>query len=278
VISLPRVKATDARKLLAGILCTLAAVLSLCARAQEPHAEYRLRAGDVVSISVFQNADLKLDTRITESGNISYPLIGVIRIGGMTIAAAEQAIAKALSDGGFVNKPQVTISLKSMRGNIVSVLGQVSKPGRFELETVNLRVTDLLSMAGGISKEGADIAILTGTRDGKPLRKEIDIAGIFLDDRRADNLFVADGDAIYVHRAPVFYIYGEVGKAGTHRVERGMTIRQALAQAGGPSTRGTERRLLLYRRGAGGTIERLSPDLNDPVLPDDVFYVRESLL
>jgi len=266
-----------ASKLLAAAFLALAAALALDARAQGLAPEYRLRPGDSISVSVFQNADLKLDARITETGNISYPLIGVIGLGGLTIAAAEQAIAKALSDGGFVRKPQVTIAVKSMHGNMVSVLGQVAKAGRFELETVNMRVTDLLAVAGGISQNGADTAILTGVRDGRPLRREIDIAGIFLDDRHQDNIVVAGGDVIYVHRAPVFYIYGEVGKAGAHRVERGMTVRQALALAGGPTARGTERRLVLYRRGAGGAIESLSPDLNDPIRPDDVFYVRESI-
>ena len=265
------------RTLLAGLLFPLSALFLLCAQAQEQHPEYRLRPGDTISIAVFQNADLKLDARVSENGNISVPLIGIVRVGGLTTASAEQTIAKALSDGGFVRNPQVTVSLKTIRGNIVSVLGQVSKAGRFELETVNMRVTDLLSLAGGISSTGSDIAILSGVRDGKAFRKEIDIAGIFLADQPQNNLVVADGDVIYVHRAPVFYIYGEVGKAGSLRVERAMTVRQALAAGGGPTSRGTERRLILYRRGADGEIKTSSPDLSDAVQPDDVFYVRESL-
>jgi polysaccharide export outer membrane protein len=273
----PELDTVTAPRLLATLLLVLAMALALCARAQEHQPEYRLRPGDTISIAVFQNSDLKLDTRVTENGNISYPLIGIIRLGGLNIAMAEQTIAKALQDGGFIKNPQVTITVKSMRGNIVSVLGQVGKAGRFELETVNMRVTDMLTMAGGISSTGADTVILTGVRDSRPFRKEIDIAGIFLDDRRQDDLEVADGDVIYVHRAPVFYIYGEVGKAGSQRIERGMTVRQGLAAAGGPTARGTERWLILYRRGAGGAIERLSPELNDPVQPNDVFYVRESL-
>jgi polysaccharide export outer membrane protein len=82
---------------------------------------------------------------------------------------------------------------------------------------------------------------------------------------------------IYVHRQPVFYVYGEAQRPGSYRVERGMTFRQALAQAGGLSARGTERGLRVYRRGLDGRIEVLAPDLNDPVRPDDVVHVRESL-
>ena len=124
---------------------------------------------------------------------------------------------------------------------------------------------------------GADVAILTGLREGKPFRKEIDIAGMFLDGKLQDDVVVAGGDVIYVYRQPMYYIYGEVQKPGSSRIERGMTVRQALAQGGGPTLRGTERQLRLYRRGADGKVESLSPNLNDPVQPDDVLYVNESL-
>ena len=135
----------------------------------------------------------------------------------------------------------------------------------------------MIAIAGGIAPTGADVAILTGLRDGKPFRKEIDISGMFLDNKLEDDLVVAGGDVIYVHRQPMYYIYGEVQRPGSYRVERGMTIRQALAQGGGPTVRGTERRVRLHRRAADGKVEILAPDLDGPVQPDDVLYVRESL-
>lgn len=255
----------------------LASMLALCARAQDQQPEYRLRPGDTIRITVFQNADLTLDARVTENGNISYPLIGTVRLGGSTIGAAERTITKALRDGGFIQNPQVTISLQTMRGNYVAVLGQVGKAGRIALETVNIRLTEVLAQAGGISSTGSDIAILSGIRDGKPFQKEIDIPGIFVDARRQEDPVVADGDVIYVHRAPVFYIYGEASKPGAYRIERGMTVRQALVQGGGLTGRGTQRGIRLYRRGASGSVEVLSPDLDDLVQTNDVYYVRESL-
>ena len=266
-----------ARGLLSAFLFVLAAALAFCARAQDKQPEYRLGPGDVIKIQVFQNSDLTLETKVTENGNITFPLIGTIRVGDTTIAAAEQAIAKALRDGGFVQKPQVHIVVQQMRGNHVSVLGQVSKPGRLPLETVNVRLSEILALAGGVASGGADVVILTGVRDGKPFRREVDIAGMILNNRPEDDVAVAAGDLIYIHRAPMFYIYGEVGKAGSYRIERGMSVRQALAQAGGTTSRGTERRLGLYRRGAGGKVELLSPELHDLVQSDDVYYVRESL-
>lgn len=265
------------KRSLSTLLLVFAASFGLAALAQDKQPEYQLGPGDTIRILVFQNPDLTLETRVTENGAISFPLIGIVRIGGMTIASAEQTIAKALKAGGFIKQPQVNILLLQIRGNQVSVLGQVNRPGRFPLETVNTRVSEMLAVAGGITVTGADVAILTGMRDGKLLRKEIDIAGVFIDNKPLDDLVVAGGDVIYVHRAPAFYIYGEVQRAGFYRVERGMTIRQALAQGGGPTPRGTERGLRLYRRGADGMVETLNPDLNDLVRPNDVLYVRESL-
>jgi polysaccharide biosynthesis/export protein len=256
----------------------LAAAFALCAQAQDKQPEYQLGAGDTIRIIVYQNPDLTLETRVTENGTITYPLIGIVKIGGKTIPSAEQAIAKALKDGGFIKQPQINIVLLQNRSNQVSVLGQVNHPGRFPLETVNIRVSEMIAIAGGIiTDKGADVAIFTGVREGRPFRKEIDIAGMFLNNKPQEDILVAGGDVIYVSRQPVFYIYGEVQHPGSYRVERGMTIRQALAQGGGPTPRGTERSLGLYRRGPDGKVETLSPNLNAPVQADDVLYVKESL-
>ena len=265
------------RRMLAVAFLALWAALASCASAQDKQVEYRLRPGDQIRILVYQNTDLTLETRLTEAGTISYPLIGIIRLGDLTVSEAEQAIAAQLRAGGFIEKPQVTVIVQQARGNYVSVLGQVSKPGRIALETVNVRISEILAAAGGISSSGADVAVVNGIRDGKPYHREVDIVPIFLNNRSADDLVLAPGDVIYVHRAPVYYIYGEVQKPGSYRLERGMTVRQALALAGGPSSRGTERSPNLYRRAPDGKIETVSPDLNDPVQPDDVYYVREAL-
>lgn len=262
---------------LAILLFILAAVFALCAQAQDKRPEYQLGPGDTIRILVYQNPDLTLETRVTENGTITFPLIGSVKIGGMTIAAAELAVANALQAGKFIMRPQVTIVPVQIRSKQVSVLGQVGRPGRFPLETVNTSVSEMIGIAGGISPTGSDIAILTGVRDGKPFRREIDISAMFLDNQKQDNVVVADGDEIYVHRAPVFYIYGEVQRPGSYRVERNMTIRQALAQGGGLTGRGTERSLSLYRRTTNGAVKLFKPKPNDLVRPDDVLHVGESL-
>lgn len=269
-------------RLLAALWLLLSAIAlssASLANAAEPRAnvDYKLGQGDAIRILVFQNPDLTLDSRVSESGTITYPLIGTVNIGGLSIEAAEKRIAAGLKDGGFVQKPQVNIILIQVRGNQVSVLGQVNRPGRFPLETANNRVSDVLAMAGGIIPSGADSVIVTGIREGKPFRREIDFPGIFIDDKSENDIPVSGGDVIYVHRAPVFYIYGEAQRSGSYRIERGMTIQQALAQAGGPTMRGTESRIRVHRRMPDGKVSQLSLDPQEPVQADDVIYVRESL-
>jgi len=239
--------------------------------------DYRLGPGDAIGVQVYQSPDLSVDARVSESGVISYPLVGNLQLGGLTIAEAEKKIADALRTGGFVKVPQVNIVLRQVRGNQVAVLGQVSRPGRFPLETFNTRVSDMLAAAGGATPSGDDVLILTGQRDGKPFRKVIDIPGLFLNEKSGDDVLVAGGDTLYVAKAPMFYIYGEAQKPGPYRIERGMTVMQALAQGGGPTARGSQNRLRIHRRDASGKVVEAVPQLTDLVRPEDVIYVRESI-
>lgn len=239
--------------------------------------DYPLSAGDAIRIQVFQNPDLALETRISESGNITYPLIGEVRLGGLSVTAAEKKIADALKSGGFLQKPQVTLVLTQIRGNQVSVLGQVGRPGRFPLESANTRLSDMLANAGGTAPLGDDTVIVTGVRNGKPFRRLIDLPSIFLRENLADDIVLQGGDVIYVHRVPVFYIYGETNRPGSFRIERAMTVMQALAQAGGPTARGSQDRLVLHRQQPDGSVREMKPAMTEPVQPNDVIYVRESL-
>ena len=258
------------------LLWSCAALHMLPAHAQDK-ADFRLGAGDTIRVLVFQNPDLTVDARVSEDGTISYPLIGSVELSGLTIGAAEKKIATALKTGGFLQQPQVNIVLVQTRGSQASVLGQVNHPGRFPLETTNIRVSDLLAMAGGTTPVGDDKVILTGLRDGKPFRKIIDVASLFLEGKPEEDETIASGDRLYVHKAPVFFIYGEAQKNGPYRIERSMTVMQALATGGGPTTRGSETRLRLYRTNAAGLVQQTTPELTELLQPNDVIYVRESL-
>ena len=239
--------------------------------------EYRLGSGDVVRINVYQNPDLTLETRVTEAGIVSYPLLGAIRLGGLSVTAAEKLVADGLRSGNFVKQPQVTLVVLQVRGNQASVLGQVNRPGRYPIEVADMRLTDLLATAGGAAQAGSDTVVVTGTRDGRPYRLEVDLPLLFAAGGKDKDILILNGDAIWVDRQPLVYIYGEVQRPGPMRLERGMTLMQSLASGGGLTQRGTEKGIRVHRKAADGKVQVVTPALDDKMLDGDVVYVRESL-
>lgn len=260
----------------AGLPWPAAAQAAAQAQAPATNEQYRLALGDTIRITVFQMADLSLETRITEAGAISYPLLGSVNLAGLTVPEAEQRIARGLRDGNFVKQPQVSITLMQARGNQVSVLGQVGRPGRYPLETGQVKLTDMLATAGGVSANGSDLVVVTGTRNGKPYRVEVDLPSVFGGGGGAD-IVLQNNDVIWVERAATIYLSGEVQRPGAVRLERNMTVMQALAAAGGLTNRGTLRGLRVSRRDAQGRTHEIQPQMTDLLQADDVVFVRESL-
>lgn len=350
-------------KFLVVLSVFLASVFSTNIALADDNVDYLLGAGDTIRINVFQNPELTTETRVSESGSVSFPLVGEVKVGGKSIQAAEKAIAQGLIRGKYVQQPQVNIVLLAVRGNQVAVMGMVNKPGRYPLETFNIHLSEAIAIAGGVAPQaGNGKALLSGTRNGQPYKHEVELAALFLNDKKSEDVVVTNGDIIYVvpgnqisilgqvlrpgrfaldtykmnlvdalslsggmiptasdsvvitgmrdgsayrqevnvsdlfmnqdaandvqvmagdqiyvHRAPVYYIYGEAQKSGSYRVERNMTVIQALAQGGGPTIRGTQRNIKLWRRNEEGTVEKTSPKLTDPVKAEDVIFVEESL-
>ncbi len=264
------------QRLFLSVLMLLAPVLAH-AQLSEAQRDYVLGPGDVVRVSVYQNQDLTLETRITESGAISYPLLGQVRLGGLSVPQAEKLIADGLKNGNFVRQPQVSILVTQVRGNQASVLGMVNRPGRYPIEQTGMRLSELLATAGGIAQGGSDQVVLSGMRDRKPLRVVIDVPLLFAQSGGVNDPVIANGDTVYVERMPMVYIYGEVQRPGAMRLERDMTVLQGLASGGGLTQRGTEKGLRLHRRGADGKVQILQPGMNDPLQNGDVIYLRESL-
>ena len=266
-------------KTLGAAALAAAALTATLATAQgSPHpSDYRLGPGDSIKVQVYQSPDLALEARVSESGIINYPLVGRINIGGLTVPDAESRIAQALRKAQVLKAPQVNINVVQVRGSQVAVLGQVQKPGRFPLETTNVRVSDMLAAAGGIMPTGDDVLVVTGIRNKKPYRKSIDIPALFASRGSNEDILLTAGDTLYVGKAPVFYIYGEAQKPGPYRVERGMTVMQAIAQGGGITARGSQSRLKLTRTGPDGKVVELSPRLTDTVQAGDVLFVKESI-
>src|SRR5262245_55310370 len=260
---------------LAALLCfAMTTALSAQAAAQSREA---LGEGDTVRITVFQNPDLTTETRISEQGTITFPLIGEVAIAGLTPSGAEARIAKQLVEGRFLNKPQVSLNVVRVRSRQVSVLGQVVRPGRYPLDDTSSNLSDILAVAGGITPAGDDNVTVMVSRNGKTAKLDVNVATMYRTGDLSRNVRIENGDTIYVQRAPVFYIYGEVQRAGSYRLEPSMIVMQALSLGGGVTSRGTDRGLKIHRRQADGTVKRIDAQLTDSVLADDVIYVKESL-
>jgi polysaccharide export outer membrane protein len=253
------------------------ASLSLGAAPVRAQPEYLLAPGDILKISVFKNPDLSLDVRVSESGSIGYPLIGSVPLKGLTLPAAEAKIAQMLRDGGFVVNPQVNILLTQGFGNLVSVLGEVNKPGRYSTDVAGGHVSGMLATAGGVAPTGGESVTVSGIRNGKPFRREVDIVKMASTGNQTDDIELFGGDTLYVTRAPMFYIYGQVQKPGQYRLERGMTVIQALATGGGVTGKGTQRGIVRHRRDPSGKIKEEGVSLDTDLQDQDVIYVKESL-
>lgn len=256
------------------------AVLSAPAAAQaapEWSADYRLAAGDLLRVQVYQQPDLSMEVRVQDNGQLSYPLIGPLALAGLTVVQAERLIEAGLRSGQFLRHPQVGISVLQVRGHLVSVLGHVQRPGRFPIEKPGLRLSELLAQAGGVTAIGADALILMGTRHGAAFRQQVDLVSLFDAEDRQQDPILENGDVVFVDRAPVVYLYGEVQRPGPVRLERQMTVLQALAASGGPTPRGTTRGLKVTRRAPNGALTSWVPELSAPLRSGDVLHVPESL-
>ena len=258
------------RKILAFLFFCLLSIGAQTSSADDNN--YRLGPGDTVKISVYNNPDLTLETRITESGTISFPLLGEVVLGGMTASSAERKLANELETGGFVKQPQINILVVQYQSKMVSILGNVFKPGRYPLDR-SMNLTEVLAMAGGLTPDGSELITVIG----KAGKVEYDLRNIVRKGDGTYNVNLGGGEIVYVPRAPLFYIYGEAQRPGSYRIEREMTVMQALAQGGGPTIRGTEKGIQLHRRNASGEVEVLKPKLTDLIMQDDVLYIKESL-
>ena len=276
-----------------AIATTLSAVLMIAmplahgqaAAASKPPAartadadQSRIGPGDTIRITVYQSPDLSMETRVNETGAISYPLLGRVQLAGLSVTAAEQHIASELKRRDFVKDPQVQIVVTQVRANQVNVLGQVGRPGRYPLDLTGMRLTEVLALAGGIvAGVGSDTVVVTGQRDGHQFRRDVDMPRLFAPGNGAEDIVISPGDTIFVDRAPQIYLYGEIQHAGALRLERGMTVMQAIAAGGGATPRGTLKGLKVTRKGADGKTQTLEPTMEDTLRDGDVVYVRESL-
>ena len=238
----------------------LATALSASAQTLE-----KLGPGDAVRVTVFGQPDLTTEARVSDRGTIDLPLLGAVKVAGETPTEAGKTIGEAFKKGNYLKQPQVSVALTTNRSRQVSVLGLIVHPGRYPLEEASPKLPDLIAAAGGLAAGGSET--VTVIRDGTP-QKVSSLSKDFV---------LKGGDTVYVERAPVFYIYGEVGHAGAYPVAQNMTVMQAIVAGGGLTPRGSDRRVKLRRAGADGKVVEKDASLQDIVTADDVIFVKESL-
>lgn len=238
--------------------------------------DYRIGGGDTVTVEVYDQPDLSTVSRVSEDdGIISYPLLGKVKLSGLTQAEAGAHIASLLKSGGFIKYPQVTVAVKEFVSQTIPVMGQVARPGEYALEGES-RVVDLIAQAGGVSPDAADIIILVKMHNSVQERHEIDLLKFYAGDM-SQNVKVSEGDFILVPKMDTFYIHGEVKRPGSYRLERGMTAMQALSVGGGLSDRGSLKGMRVTRTESDGTSSEIGVGLTDKLQPNDVLYVKERL-
>jgi polysaccharide export outer membrane protein len=235
--------------------------------------DYLLGAGDLVRVSVFGYPDMTADVRIDDAGAIRYALVGTLQVAGHSTREVETTIAQRLTEGGYIRSPQVSVLVTEYLSQKVAVMGQVAKPGQYSL-TQRSKVLDLLAEAGGVvTGIAADTATLLRA-DGS--KTEISLFDLF-QGTPEQNTVMNPGDTLYVPRAPQFYVYGEVQRPGAYRLERRMTVSQAISAGGGLTPRGTERHTAVKRRDVNGNEIVVSVRGADLLKPDDVLLVKEAL-
>ncbi|HEY5759994.1 MAG TPA: SLBB domain-containing protein [Steroidobacter sp.] len=257
--------------MLSAVLLMICSLLSSSGFAAD--SDYRLGSGDLLRVAVFGSPELSGEVRVSESGNITYPLIGQVQVAGKSPTQVEAQLVSAFTEGGYLKQPQVSVLVVEYRSQKVSVMGHVTKPGQYSLQSSS-RVLDVLAEAGGpINEEAADTATLM-RKDGS--KAAIDLGALFGGDL-AQNYEVGGGDTVYVPRALQFYVYGEVQKPGMYKLERGMTVSRAITKGGGLTTRGSERRVVIKRKDKDGKEQHYSAKGSDLLQADDVLMVKEGL-
>jgi polysaccharide export outer membrane protein len=239
-----------------------------------------LGLGDQITITVFGQPDMSAEVTVGDTGTITVPLVGTLRVSELTPAQLETLVAQRLKDGGYLQNPGVAVQVKQVRSQMVSVLGEVQRPGRFPLQG-KMTVLEALALAGGLTARAEKSVLVlrkpeTGATDRQEIAIQLDDAGG--QQRRGQlDASLQNDDVVYVLQQKMFFIHGEVRKPGAYPVEPGLNIMKALSLSGGVSERGSMGRIRVHRKDAHQTVQEIKADPSLTIHPDDVIFVDERL-
>lgn len=270
----------------ARLYLRVAGLLLLCASAHTSYAQvnnYVVGPSDVLTINVFDQADLGGKYAVEADGTFTFPLIGRLNAGGLTLREVEGALRVKLADGFFKN-PQVSVAVEQYRSQRVFVVGEVRTPGAYPL-TGDMTLIEVLARAGSTTEAAAGEALIVRPKQGRvtggpalPSDDSVDVVRVDVkalqSGRLSQNTALQDNDTIYVPRAELVYVFGQVRSPGAFPLQAGMTVLQALSLAGGVTDRGATGRMNVVRITNGSKVEQRIK-LEDTVRPGDTLVVPE---
>ena len=244
--------------------------------------DYTIGAQDVLTITVYDQADLSGKFTVDADGTLTFPLIGRVKAGGLTLRDLEEDLRKKLADG-YLRNPQVSVSMEQYRSQRIFVMGEVRSPGAYQL-TGDMTIIEAIARAGSTTPQAADEVMIVrpreGAVDGPVLAADDDSEVIRINLREiqegalSKNVALLDGDTLVVQKARSVYVFGQVRAPGAYPVDKDTTVLQALSLAGGVTDRGSTGRIKIVRT-VDGKKKEIKVKLTDIVEPGDTVIVAE---
>lgn len=208
------------------LLSTLLPVLTFAQIGKQ--AEYSIVENDLLEIRVYEEPDLTKIVRVAPDGTISYPLLGNIKVAGLTVRKLEETITDLL-EKDYLISPQVSVFVQEYAK--VSILGQVRNPGSYQMKG-GLTLTQTIAMAGGFA-DNANINKVKILRNFGDKNKTIEIDVEQILDKLTSDIEIKGNDTIIVEAYGTVLVMGQVNKPGVYNFKKGLTIIEVIALAGG---------------------------------------------
>ncbi len=176
----------------------ISAALELAKVQGRPKTDYKIGGADLIEITVYQQADMDRKLRVSQNGTVSLPLIGVVKVGGLSINEAEATLSEKLKE--FVINPQVTIFIREYGNKKVFILGEVKSPGSYELPTESkLTVLEAITLAGGFTPIAApDRTKVIRNVNGQSQNFTIEVSAITKHGRKDQDIQLEPNDVVVV--------------------------------------------------------------------------------